>query len=68
MTLPERLQELAEAQEPRAGLTNLFFLSPGEGVTELFLIRHAQIGLSDDMGGDEHLTALGREQANVLAA
>jgi len=68
MTLPERLRELAEAQEPRAGLTNLFFLSPGEGVTELFLIRHAQIGLSEDMGGDEHLTALGREQADVLAA
>jgi len=68
MTLPERLRELAEAQEPRAGFTSLFFLSPGEGVTELFLIRHAQIAFSDDMGGDEHLTALGREQADVLAA
>ena len=68
MSSPERLRELAEAQEPRAGFTNLFFLSPGEGVTELFLIRHAQIALSDDMGGDEHLTALGREQVEVLAA
>ena len=62
-----RLKELADAQEPRAGFTNLFFLSPGDGVTELFLIRHAQIGLSDDMGGDEHLTPLGKEQADVLA-
>lgn len=68
MTSPERLRALAEAEEPRAGFTNLFFLSPGEGVTELFLIRHAQIALSDDMGGDEHLTALGHEQAMVLAA
>jgi probable phosphoglycerate mutase len=71
MTSPDpahdRLRELAEAQEPRAGFTNLFFLSPGEGVTELFLIRHAQIGLSDDMGANEHLTDLGREQADVLA-
>jgi probable phosphoglycerate mutase len=67
MTTPERLRELAEAQEPRAGFTSLFFLSPGEGVTELFLIRHAQVALSDDMGADEHLTELGQEQAAVLA-
>jgi probable phosphoglycerate mutase len=76
MTRPEptpdprrnRLRELAEAPEPRAAFTSLFFLSPGEGVTELFLIRHAQMALKDDMGGDEHLTDIGREQADALAA
>lgn len=63
-----RLRELAEAPEPRAAFTSLFFLSSGEGVTELFLIRHAQMALKDDMGGDEHLTDIGREQADALAA
>ncbi len=66
MPTPERLRELASAVDPRAGLTNLFFVSPGEGVTDLLLIRHAQIEatmLADDL----HLTDLGREQAEVLA-
>jgi probable phosphoglycerate mutase len=66
MATPERLRELAAAADPRAGLTNLFFVTPGEGVTDLLLIRHAQIEatmLADDL----HLTDLGREQAEVLA-
>ena len=67
MTTPERLIALAEAKEPRAEFTNLFFLSPGEGVTELFLIRHGQVDTNIDMGADAHLTGLGREQAAVLA-
>ena len=66
MVTPERLRELAAAPDPRAGLTNLLFVSPGEGVTDLLLIRHAQIDstmLTDDLV----LTELGREQAEVLA-
>jgi broad specificity phosphatase PhoE len=66
MTTPERLRELAAAGEPRAEITNLFFLSPGEGVTELLLIRHAQIEAT--MPGDDlALTELGQDQAEVLA-
>jgi 2,3-bisphosphoglycerate-dependent phosphoglycerate mutase len=65
MPTPERLRELADAPDPRAELTDLFFLSPGEGVTDLLLIRHAQIEAST-LGHDHHLTALGREQAEVL--
>jgi broad specificity phosphatase PhoE len=67
VTTPERLRELAAAQEPRVGLTNLFFLTPGEGVTELYLIRHAQIEPSHDMSLEQHLTPLGVEQSEVLA-
>jgi broad specificity phosphatase PhoE len=67
MTSLDRLRELAEAKEPRAALLDLFFLAPEEGVTQLFLIRHAQIEASDDMTVDRALTALGREQAEVLA-
>ena len=67
MTTPERLIVLAEAEEPRAEFTNLFFLTPGEGITELFLIRHGQVEADIDMGADARLTALGREQASVLA-
>ncbi len=67
MTTPERLRELAAATDPRAALTSLFFVSPGEDdVTDLLLIRHAQIEptmLQDDL----HLTDVGREQAEVLA-
>ncbi|HEX5370349.1 MAG TPA: histidine phosphatase family protein [Dehalococcoidia bacterium] len=69
MTTPERLRELAEAQEPRAGLANLLFLTRGEGVTELYLMRHAQIEPSHniDMSLEQHLTPVGVEQAEVLA-
>jgi probable phosphoglycerate mutase len=63
----ERLQELAAAPDPRASLTSLFFLTPGPGVTDLLLIRHAQIE-STLLGGDFHLTALGLEQAEMLAS
>jgi 2,3-bisphosphoglycerate-dependent phosphoglycerate mutase len=66
MTTPERLRELAAASDPRAGLTNLFFVTPGEGVTDLLLIRHAQIDATTQMD-DLHLTDIGREQAEVLA-
>ena len=59
------MRELAAAVDPRAGFTNLFFVSPGEGVTDLLLIRHAQIDAT--MTDDLHLTDLGREQAEVLA-
>jgi broad specificity phosphatase PhoE len=66
MPASERLRELAAATEPRAELTDLFFVTPGQGVTTLLLIRHAQIEatLSDH---DHALTDLGREQAEVLA-
>jgi broad specificity phosphatase PhoE len=63
---PERLRELAAAPDPRAELTDLFFLRPGEGVTDLLLIRHGQIEAAA-LGGDHQLTPLGREQAEVLA-
>jgi len=63
---PERLRELGAATDPRAGLTSLIFVTPGEGVTDLLLIRHAQI--QSTMSADDlHLTDLGREQAEVLA-
>jgi 2,3-bisphosphoglycerate-dependent phosphoglycerate mutase len=66
LTTPERLRELAAAPDPRAGLTRYFFLSrDDEGVTELLLIRHAQIEATT-MAEDTHLTELGREQAEVL--
>ena len=67
MTTPDRLRELAAAVDPRAGITGLFFLFPGEGVTNLLLVRHAQTQSSDRTGGDVPLTDLGREQAEVLA-
>jgi probable phosphoglycerate mutase len=66
MVTPERLRELAAALDPRAGLTNLLFVTPGEGVTTLLLIRHAQIEAT--MSADDlHLTDIGRDQAEVLA-
>jgi broad specificity phosphatase PhoE len=66
MVTPERLHELAAAADPRAAITDLFFVKPGEGVTDLLLIRHAQIEATVTMD-DLHLTDLGREQAEVLA-
>jgi probable phosphoglycerate mutase len=67
LTTPERLRELAAAPDPRAGLTRHFFLSrDDEAVTELLLIRHAQIEATT-LAEDAHLTELGREQAEVLA-
>ena len=65
MVTPDRLRELAAAAEPRAGIINLFFVSPGPGVTTLLLIRHAQMETTTSMD-DLHLTELGREQAEVL--
>lgn len=62
----QRLQVLATAAEPRAAISRLFFLSPGESVGELLLIRHAQVKAGDAVE-DSPLTALGREQAHVLA-
>ena len=66
MTTPERLRELASASEPRAEVLSLFFVMPGEGVTDLLLIRHAQIAVAE-LSMDLPLTDLGREQAEVLA-
>lgn len=66
MPTPERLRELASASEPRAEVLSLFFVLPGEGVTDILLIRHAQIGVSD-LSADLPLTDIGREQAEVLA-
>jgi probable phosphoglycerate mutase len=68
MTPPERLLELASAAEPRAGVTTFFFLDEDDyDVTQLLLIRHAQVE-AGDMAQDHHLTELGLEQAEVLAA
>jgi broad specificity phosphatase PhoE len=66
MPTPERLRELAAAADPRAEIINLFFVLPGEGITTLLLIRHAQTEATTSRD-DLHLTDLGREQAEVLA-
>lgn len=66
MTTPERLRELASASDPRSEIISLFFVVPGEGVTDLLLVRHAQVE-SADLTGDFPLTEIGREQAEVLA-
>lgn len=66
MTTPEHLRELASAAEPRAEVLSLFFVMPGEGVTDLLLIRHAQIAVAE-LSVDLPLTEVGREQAEVLA-
>jgi broad specificity phosphatase PhoE len=62
----ERLRELASAAEPRLQLMAPFILLPGPGVTELLLIRHAQVP-GGSMSEDSSLTDLGREQAEALA-
>jgi broad specificity phosphatase PhoE len=66
MPSPERLRELASAREPRIQLVAPFFIMPGPDVTEVLLIRHAQVpegGIEEDSA----LTDLGKEQAEVLA-
>lgn len=65
MPSAERLRELSEASEPRMALVGPFFLLPGPDVTEVLLIRHAQVPESATME-DDPLTAVGREQAEVL--
>jgi probable phosphoglycerate mutase len=67
MATPERLQELANASEPRIQLVAPFFLWPGPDVTEILLVRHAQVS-EGPIGADPSLTDLGREQAEALAA
>jgi broad specificity phosphatase PhoE len=67
MPEPDRLRELAEATEPRLQLVAPFFLLPGPDVTEVLLIRHAQIP-EGTLGGETALTDVGREQAQTLAA
>jgi broad specificity phosphatase PhoE len=68
----ERLRELAEAEEPRAGGGPAAQglggqLRPGEkDVTELIFIRHAQMPATTDPRTDQPLTELGLEQADVL--
>jgi broad specificity phosphatase PhoE len=66
----KRLRELAEAVEPRAaGALGGGALRLGqEGVTEVLLIRHAQMPESPDPGEDRPLTDVGGEQAGALAA
>ena len=66
MPTPERLRQLAEAAEPRAQFVAPFFLHPGPDVTEVLLIRHAQVAPS--LGDDSGLTEDGQEQAEALAA
>ena len=77
MTSEDRLRQLAEAEEPRAALLRTPVggalgggpIGPGEeGVTELLLIRHAQMPASSDPGEDSPLTSTGREQAEALGA
>jgi 2,3-bisphosphoglycerate-dependent phosphoglycerate mutase len=66
MPSPERLRELAEATEPRLQLIAPFFVMPGSDVTEVLLIRHAQVPGGSTVE-DAGLTELGLEQAEVLA-
>ena len=66
MPTPERQRELAEATEPRIQLIAPFFLFPGPDVTEVLLVRHAQVPEAST-AEDASLTDLGREQAEVLA-
>lgn len=66
MAGPERLRELAEATEPRARLIAPFFVAQGPGVTEVLLVRHAQVPVGST-GEDAALTDLGCEQAEALA-
>jgi broad specificity phosphatase PhoE len=63
----DRLRELAAATEPRIQLVAPFFLLPGPDVTEVLLIRHAQVPESSTVT-DIALTELGQEQADVLAS
>ena len=66
MTDAQDLPRLAEAQEPRAGLAEQFFVVPGPGITEVLIIRHAQV-LPSHSSEDVSLTDTGREQARTLA-
>jgi probable phosphoglycerate mutase len=61
----EALRALAEAREPRLQLVEPFFLLPGSGVTEVLLIRHAQVPEAATTE-DDPLTETGREQAQAL--
>jgi probable phosphoglycerate mutase len=67
-TDPERLRLLGEAEEPRSGVARIYGLRGSEGVTEVLLIRHAQMPPASTTGEDRPLTELGREQAEVLAS
>jgi broad specificity phosphatase PhoE len=61
----QRLLQLSNAPEPRAGL--LALTDPG-GVTEVLLIRHGHIDVPPgNQQDDGPLTDIGREQAEVLA-
>lgn len=62
----DRLLELAKAKEPRAGGALVTINDPA-GVTEVLLIRHAQMPPAVGIQDDSPLTDIGREQAEVLA-
>lgn len=66
MPSPEQLRELAQATEPRTQLVAPFFVMPGPDVTEVLLVRHAQVP-EGSTGEDASLTEIGEEQAEVLA-
>jgi probable phosphoglycerate mutase len=71
MMNPDELRELAEAEEPRAGMQAAGSLGGvlrpgGADVTEVLLIRHGQMPATTDTRSDEPLTDLGRRQAEVL--
>lgn len=70
MVSEDRLRELSEAEEPRPAAAQVGGgLRPGQdGVTEVLLIRHAQIPLTSDPREDPPLTDIGGEQAGALAA
>lgn len=71
MTNADELRELAEAEEPRAGMQTAGSLGGvlrpgGADVTEVLLIRHGQMPATNDTRSDEPLTELGLRQADVL--
>ena len=70
MVPEERLPDLANAEEPRAaGALGGGALQQGqEGVTEVLLIRHAQMTALPDPREDRPLTDIGHSQAEALGA
>lgn len=64
----DELRALAEAEEPRAGMTGLGGVLRAGGVetTEVLLVRHGQMPPATDTRVDQPLTEIGEKQADVL--
>jgi broad specificity phosphatase PhoE len=65
MPSPDHLRELAEATEPRMQIVAPFFVLPCPDVTQVLLIRHAQVPEGSTVE-DSGLTSVGQEQAQAL--